>query len=272
MNYVRKEVIGDATLYLGDCLEVMPTLVAVDHIICDPPYEREAHDPGRRLNGRTIELRDRRKREIDVAPLDFVPMTAELRAAVSEQCRRVASGWVLVFCQAEAVSLWRDCLEAAGCKYRRPMIWVKPDSAPQLSGDRPAMGYESIVAAWAGIGRSTWNGGGRRGVFTFNKHDPGFGHGGASNDHQTRKPEALMSELVALFTSQGDTVLDCFMGSGTTGVSCAKLGRSFIGIELDARHFETACDRIRKAYSQPDIFIEAERPKTEQIAMFEVAP
>lgn len=263
----RMEQIGDCTLYLGNCLEILPTLGNVDAVVTDPPYEREAHDPGRRLNGRTVELRDRRRREIYAQPLAFAAMSPELRVAVATHFGRLSQGWVLVFCQAEAVQIWREVLEQAGAAYRRPMIWVKPDSAPQLSGDRPAMGYESIVAAWAGDGRSRWNGGGRRGVFVHGKSDPGFGHGGMSNEHQTRKPIALMNDLVSLFSQPSDVVLDPFMGSGTTGVACVKSGRKFIGIEIDEGYFGIACERIRKAYAQPDMFIEPRTPEPKQEAM-----
>jgi site-specific DNA-methyltransferase (adenine-specific) len=253
---MRVERFESAQIYCGDCREVLPAIARVDAVLMDPPYEKEAHDPGRRLNGRTLELRDRRVREIDEAPLEFPAMTAELRRLASVECVRAAAGWVLVFCQAEAVQTWREELEAAGAAYRRAMVWIKPDSSPQLTGDRPAMGYESVVSVWAGEGRSSWNGGGRRGVFTHNKHDPGFGHGGAANGHQTQKPLALMSELVTLFTNAGDTILDPFMGSGSTGVAAVRLGRLFIGVEAVPKYFELACRRLEEAGKQRDLFIE----------------
>jgi DNA modification methylase len=65
------------------------------------------------------------------------------------------------------------------------------------------------------------------------------------------------------------TVLDPFMGSGTTGVACVKLGRKFIGIELDPGYFDIACKRIREAYAQPDMFIEAERRQPEQLSILD---
>lgn len=74
--------------------------------------------------------------------------------------------------------------------------------------------------------------------------------------HPTQKPVALMKWCLG-FLPDTETILDPFMGSGTTGVACAKLGRKFIGIELDEDYFEIACERIRKAYEQPDLFIEA---------------
>jgi site-specific DNA-methyltransferase (adenine-specific) len=74
----------------------------------------------------------------------------------------------------------------------------------------------------------------------------------------TQKPIRLMLELVSLFTNPGDTVIDPFMGSGTTLVACAKLERPSIGIEVEERFFEIACQRVKDAYSQPSLFISRE--------------
>lgn len=65
-----------------------------------------------------------------------------------------------------------------------------------------------------------------------------------------------MVEPIKVSTLPGATILDPFMGSGTTGVACVKLGRKFIGIEIDEGYFDIACERIRKAYAQPDMFVE----------------
>jgi len=246
----RIETIGNATLYLGDCREILPTLPKVDAVITDPPYEAEAHGAGRRLLGRTDKLADSRIREIESAPLDFDAMDDDLRAFMASWSAANCSGWMLAFCQAEAVAIWRQSMESAGMKWRRAMVWVKPDSAPQLSGDRPTQGYESIAAAWCGEGRSEWNGGGKRGVFVYGKHDPGMGHGGARNEHPTQKPVALMKDLVSLFTNPGAVVLDMCMGSGTTGIACSDLGRRFVGIEKKPHHFDIACRRIEDAQRQ----------------------
>lgn len=252
----RKEIIGDCTLYLGDCLEVMNLLGKVDNIITDPPYEAEAHNSSRRVmdGGRLVH-----------GALNFGQITADQRKGLANKCQELSNGWSLIFCQVEAVSDWRDAIESAGGKYKRAMVWVKPDATPQFNGQGPAQGHETIVTSWHGRGHSAWNGGGKRGVFTYGKHDTGNGHGGTRNRHPTQKPLSLMSELVQLFTNEGETILDPFMGSGSTLVAAAKKGRKGVGIEINQEYFDLACERIYEAYKQPDMFIE--RPKVTQTVM-----
>lgn len=85
--------------------------------------------------------------------------------------------------------------------------------------------------------------------------------------HPSQKPIAVMAWCLGFI--EGDTILDPFMGSGTTGVACVKLGRKFIGIEIDQKYFEIACKRIQAAYDQPDMFIEVEKQKAEQLNLLE---
>ena len=129
-------------------------------------------------------------------------------------------------------------------KWRRAMVWVKPDSSPQLSGDRPAQGYESIAASWCGAGRSEWNGGGKRGVFTFGKHDAGMGRGGGRNEHPTQKPVELIERIVRASSPVDGRVLDCFLGSGTTGVACMRSRRHATGIDMSAQYLAIAQARF----------------------------
>ena len=248
---MRKEQIGLATLYLGDCLEIMSTLGKVDAVITDPPFDAEAHTQKRRALGRGSE--DGRRDILDAA-LPFPALTIGQRSIAAARIVEISRGWVLIFCQAESVGAWREAIEIGGGKWRRAMAWVKPDGMPQFSGDRPGMGYESIAAAWCGDGASKWNGGGKHGVFVIPKHDAGNGHGGVSNEHPTQKPKRLMNELVYLFTDEEQAVCDPFMGSGTTGVACAKLGRKFIGIEIEPKYFDIACRRIEDAQRQAQMF------------------
>jgi site-specific DNA-methyltransferase (adenine-specific) len=242
MTYKRKEVIGKATLYLGDCMEVMPLLDKVDAVVTDPPFEKEAHTAIRRTQ-KSI-------KSGDYDALNFGMITEDIRNFVSKWCTENSKGWNLFFCQVEAVAKWRDTIESHKGKYKRACVWVKPNSSPQFNGQMPAQGYECIVCQWAGEGHSKWNGGGKRGVFTHNTNG-GTRHG----VHPTEKPVSLMKELVSLFTFDNDVVLDPFMGSGTTGVAAVQMGREFIGIELDEEYFNIACKRIEDAQRQGDMFV-----------------
>ena len=212
----------------------------------DPPYEKEAHAKGRRLLG----AQKNGKRTVEYGELDFDPMTEELRTSVSASAGGLCNGWMLVFCQAEAVSKWRSAHELAGGKYKRACVWIKPDGPPQFTGDRPGMGYETIVASWFGAGRSKWNGGGRHGVFTHPQRD-----NNNPKVHMTQKPIRLMNELVYLFSNPFSTILDPVMGSATTGVAALNLNRKFIGIEIDPAKFDIACERIENALRQERLFI-----------------
>lgn len=248
---MREEIIGDCRLILADCMDVLPTLGKVDAVVTDPPFEKEAHTLQRRINrGKT---RGGSSDLVTAEPLPFAEIGK--REGYAKEIARVSNGWALAFCQAEAVQAWRKAFEDGGASYRRAMVWIKPDGMPQYSGDRPGMGYESIVAVWCGEGKSHWNGGGKHGVYTFNKND--FPSGAP---HPTTKPVALMAALLRDFTGAAQTILDPFMGSGTTGVACVKMGRSFIGIEREEEYFNIAVKRIREAYAQPDMFVEATKP------------
>jgi len=222
------------TLYQGDALRLVPLLADVDHCITDPPYEAEAHTAQRctraMLEGRAV-----------AAAVPFAPITEAQRRLFT----RLTCQWLLVFCQAEAVQSYQGLF---GAKYKRACIWEKDDGAPQFTGNRPAMGYESIVCAWGQAGRSSWNGGGKRGVYRHLVRE------GEPRCHPTQKPLALMCELVRDFTQPGDCILDPFMGSGTTGVACLRLGRRFLGVEQDPGYFALACERLTAEASQAQLF------------------
>ena len=238
----RVETIGRATLYLGDCLEIMPTLGKVDHVICDPPYEA-------RLHAAKAHLSDLRKdsgpelRAIDFDAID------PIREQFSEIAAASCTGWFIAFCTIEGARPWADCINASAMKYKRACVWVKPDSTPQLNGQGPAQGAEIFVCAWAGTGHAKWNAGGKRGVYTHlvnNAERTGL--------HPTEKPRKLMAAIIKDFTNPGQLIADPFMGSGTTGVAAVQLGRNFIGIEKDPKYFELACDRLDKAQRQGSLF------------------
>jgi site-specific DNA-methyltransferase (adenine-specific) len=241
---MRVEHIGDCTLYLGDMLEIVPALGSVNHTISDPPYEAVMQDRWGVLSSQAPSSHVRHE------ALGFSAIDA-VRDDVAREIVKVTDGWAVLFCMAEGVRAWRDAIEATGARYKRALVWVKPDAMPQFNGQGPSVGHEMMVSAWCGSGKSRWNGGGRPGTFVHNKNTPG----GAV--HPTQKPLPLMMELVSLFASPGETVLDPFLGSGTTLVACARLGRKGIGVEADQTHFDAACRRIEGAYRQADLFVPA---------------
>lgn len=237
-------IIGRATLYCGDCLDVLPQIDEADQVICDPPYEQLMHDLHASVKLRRTDGGSERK-DLGFAGID------EIRDPFVKEIRRLNKGWLLAFCNVEGVWFWRKCLIDNGLKFKTTCIWVKPDATPKLNGQGPALAYECITTTWCGTGHARWNGGGKRGVFTHPTNNPE-----RTGLHPTEKPVRLMKELVHLFSNAGQTILDPFMGSGTTGVAAVQMGRNFIGIERDARYFDLACKRLEDAQRQQDLFIE----------------
>ncbi len=253
------------TLTHGDCLDPVTGLAtladrSVDHVIMDPPYEVEAHTKQRRSLGQ----KSGGGRRLQLVPLDFAPITEDVRSNVAQHVARVARRWIVVFCQMESAHLWTDALRAGGAEYVRTGVWTKPDGQPQLTGDRPGVGYETIVIAHS-PGRKRWNGGGRTAVWTYNnKSDVA----GCAPVHTTQKPIALMTALVRDFTDHGETVLDPFAGSGTTGVAAIQNGRRFIGWERDERYHSVASKRLGEAREQPGLALGPKMRPAKTVDMF----
>lgn len=239
----RVEHIGSAVLYLGDCREIMPGLERVGHIIADPPYEKIMHDSKGGIKGLV-----RPDGSHHWKPLDFDPIDP-IRDDVVSLGAGLCDGWFIAFCTSEGVGRWADAINASSMKYKRACVWIKPDSTPQMNGQGPAQGAEHFVAAWAGAGHAKWNAGGKRGVYTHfvnNTERTGL--------HPTEKPRRLMAEIIKDFTNPGERILDPFMGSGTTGVAAVRMGRPFVGIEMNPTYFDLACRRIEDAQRQGSLF------------------
>lgn len=245
----RVEVVGDAILIQADCMEALEVIPAVNHIISDPPYEASLHDSKNALRGRL-----RNDGGPELSGLDFAAID-DVRQVIVDLCAEVTTGWFIAFCTVEGTYPWSQAINKSPMKYKRSCAWIKPDSTPQLNGQCPAQGYECFVCAWAGQGHSRWNAGGKRGVYTHCVNGPE-----REGTHPTEKPRRLMAELIRDFTNAGETILDPFMGSGTTGVAAIQLGRKFIGIEREARYFDIAVKRITDATRQGDLFIEKTPP------------
>jgi site-specific DNA-methyltransferase (adenine-specific) len=223
-----KEIIGDATLYLGDCSEILPTLDKVDAVVTDPPYADKTHKGARTGNGNDVLI-------------DFDHISNEQAIEFAKHFVSIATGWVVMTCD------WMHTAEIARempDEFIRAGVWIKPNGMPQFTGDRPAMGWES-VAMLHRKGKKEWNGGGRHAVWNVPKV-----HG----NHPTEKPIALIESFVDLFSNREATILDPFMGSGTTGVACMNLQRKFIGIEREQKYFDIACKRIEQAQKQERLF------------------
>jgi len=252
--------IGDARLACGDCLESLAVMSAssVDHVITDPPYAEATH-AGARTAKVSPTVSGDGKREFCGQPnrlIRFKSISDEQFLSLCHEFVSRARRWVIMNSDIRFASFATD----AGLPVVRVGAWVKGNGAPQYSGDRPGQGWEAILILHR-EGKKKWNGGGHPAVWNVNiEHritTTGF--------HPTQKPLALVARWLNQFTDPGETVLDPFMGSGTTGVACAKLGRKFIGIEIEPKYFDIACKRIEEAYSQGDFFIE--RPKAEQMGL-----
>ncbi len=220
----RKEVIGDCVLYQGDCLEVMRALGKVDAVVTDPPY---GIDYGR-AGGFSASHgwgQWRENVEWDAERPDAIVFDAML-AASKEQV--IWGG-----------NYFADLLPAT-------MRWLAWDK-----GQRD-FSLADMELAWTSQRKAVR-------VFTYAR-------GKAVKDgkqHPTQKPVALMEWCLG-FLPNAETILDPFMGSGTTLVACAKMGRKGIGIELDPDYFDIACKRVEEAYRQPDMFVEPPKPQPKQ--------
>lgn len=207
------------TIYHGDCREIIPTVGTVDHVITDPPYSERTHK-GARTGGDGSEVL------LDFASIQFQSLVSIVECIDVDR-------WVVMTCDIEhaARMLIKPPLTL---EFVRLGVWIKPNGAPQFTGDRPSQGFEQ-VAILHPSGKKRWNGGGYPAVWTCNK---------VNGRHPTEKPLELFTRFVEQFTDPGDLILDPFMGSGTTLEAAKLLGRRAIGIELEKRHCETAANRL----------------------------
>jgi len=235
------EKIGDCTLYFGDCLDVMPQLdVKVDMVLADPPYG------------------------ITQNKWDSVISLADMWAALQEITTNHNTPIVMTAAQPFTSTLGASNIG----QLRYSWVWEKPKATGHLNAKKmPLKNHEDVLVfadtlplyhpqglePYGKMGKRGGNGKnyGKSGLTNFQeftnypksilqfKSDPTV--------HPTQKPVALMEYLIRTYTNEGDTVLDFTMGSGTTGVACVNTNRKFIGIELDAKYFDIASDRIEAA-------------------------
>ncbi len=233
---MTKVVIGDATLYLGDCMDILPTLGKVDCVITDPPYSANTHKMAKTNRGAGH----------GVGLVPFSALTGEEFDDVVAACLNATTGWLVATCDYKHAARFYE-----SSKFVRLGAWVKPNPMPQISADRPGQGFETILIMHSGETPKKWNRGGGSGVWTFPVHGDAL--------VPTQKPIGLISSFVSDFTQPQEAILDPFLGSGTTGVAAIRMGRKFVGIEASPVHFDIACRRIEQAVAQGQLFA-PERP------------
>lgn len=238
------ERIGNAVLYLGDCMEILPGL-KTDVCITDPPYSDRTHSKARTNKKETARSTYKQGASRFI---DFASISDDGFEAMARKLLEVTSRWVVMTCDHRHAALTFDWAE-----HIRLGAWVKVGPMPQISGDRPGSGHESVLVLH-GVGEKRWNRGGGPGIWI----EPPCKGG---TEVATQKPLPLISRFVGDFSDEGETVLDAYMGSGTCGVAALSLGRKFIGIERDERHFSVACRRIEQAANQGHLFPQEKKPK-----------
>ena len=275
---VRVERIGDATLYMGDCRELTQSIGVVDAVITSPPYDqqREYGDSGKiadwksLVSGALANLPDDGKTQVlvnlglvhrdgSVVPY-WDPFIRDMKESgwrhfgwyVWDQMSGMAGDWngrlapsfEFVFHFNRAATFVNKTKPTLGGKIHGPGLRKSAGRADLKSHDGKPVNAMKIPDSVIRCTRET--------------------SGGPDAEHPARFPVRFAVELVEPFTLGGETVLDPFMGSGTTGVACAKLGRKFIGIEIEPKYFDIACRRIEQAYKQPDLFIEKPKPAVQE--------
>ena len=232
---IREERIGNQRLILGDCLEVMPLLGRVDAVVTDPPYGI----------GFPYNSYDDTLEALEALVAAYVPAAIE------------AASRVVITPGVSNISI-----------YPKP-AWTG------------AWTWET-TATFGHLGFSQW-----QPILFYGEDVKGFGSvngilksdrihftGGSAKiinadgmGHTCPKPLAFVERLLSRFTADGETILDPFMGSGTTLVACQRMGRQGTGIELDPDYFEIACRRVRDAYAQPDLFITPPAKPTQEVLL-----
>lgn len=234
--------IGDATLYCGDCREVLPTLTKIDAVVTDSPYLINSKSDGRSK----------------LSPwADICNNSVFIADWVNKCMSKMESGPLWTFLNWRTLASWQK----AACDLRIPieslLIWDKECTGPGgLKGLRPSFEMVALFCLGSfGIKNRSLSD-----VQRF------FWPTVKATGHPAEKPEALMRWLIEISTLPQQVILDPFMGSGTTGAAAVKLGRRFIGIELDEKWFDFSCRRIEQAQHDTSLLGLA-RPAQEQMGL-----
>jgi site-specific DNA-methyltransferase (adenine-specific) len=239
----RIEKIGDATLYLGDSREILPTLSKVDLIVCDPPYlvSKGGFAGNLQLDGGFGGWMKEYGNQGDIVECnlsfeDWFPL-------VFQSMRK--NGQAYFMTNGRNIKAMQSAAEEAKFKLHTILVWDKRTALPNKYYQNVT---EFCLFMFKGKAFTISNPSSKNLVSIFQKDE---------SKHPTEKPVSLMKYWIENSSIKNETILDPFMGSGTTGVAALQAGRKFIGIEIDQEHFEVACSRLDKALSQPSMFDEA---------------
>jgi len=232
-------------LYNGDCLEVMDKLISegvlVDAIITDAPYVVSKNsgyvnnapdklDYIKKYGKHTIDFGEWDKTEININLL-FEKFFKLLKDG----------GTVIFFYDGWKMQELKECAEMEKFKQPRLCEFVKTNPVPINSQLNYLSNAKEYFATFVKKSKPTFNSKYNKGIFEYP-----ICSGNERTKHPTQKPLKLMQDLVSIHSNQNDLILDCFMGSGTTGVACKNLNRNFIGIELDENYYKIASERINQ--------------------------
>lgn len=241
----RIETIGDATLYLGDAREILPTISECRALITDAPYRVTSGGFGNLEGGFSGWIKDSYNNNgaivtcdldwPDWMPLAFKALSDEAHAYIFTNDRNLPRAW--------------SAAEGAGFDFHRLLTWDKKTALPNR------WYIQNCEFIWFGKkGRAYQiNDCGSTALQRMFQRD--------DSEHPTEKPVPLCSLYVENSTSIGDVVLDPFMGSGTTGCAAVYLRRKFIGIEIEEKWFDVSCRRIERAVKSPQLFDAGPRMK-----------
>ena len=231
-------ILGNATLYLGDCRDIMPTLGKVDAVVTDPPYLLESGGPSGLMGGKfdsSVYANGGNIIPVDIEFEEWLPLIAD----------RIDQGHAYIMINNRHVAECQKQAENAGFRFHNLLVWDKGIATPNRWYMKNC---EFTLFMFRGRGTKIEDAGSKQLI----KCPPP-----ANAEHETQKPIALMQHYIGNSTQPNQIVIDPFMGSGTTGVAALQMDRKFIGIEREPKYFDIACKRIEDAQRQGDMFIQA---------------
>lgn len=247
--HLCKREIGNATLYLADCRAIAADLPKARLVVTDPPYRLTSGGMnGGGMNGGWMSDYSNNGAPVacDIDWPEIMALCYSLGAVDSD-----------AYVMANDKNLIPAGMAAgpAGFSIHNILVWDKVNA----TANRWYMkNCEYVLYLWKGHASKINNASSKQ-LIRLPQID--------ESNHPTEKPVELMAHYIENSSKPGDLVTDPFMGSGTTGVACAKLGRRFIGVEIDPGHFETACERIIKTRPQGDLLTTAAAPRAPQEAL-----